>query len=763
MASLTPGTVLADTYRVVRLIGTGGMGEVYEATHDRLAGRYAIKVLSAEITSRVDIFQRFRREAEVTSRLRHPNIVQVLDFNVTPDGHPYLVLEYLDGVELAAEIARVGPMPGGRVLDIVGQSASALTAAQEHKIVHRDLKPQNLFLVRLPAEEREVVKVVDFGISKVREATTRLTQEAAIMGTPQYMAPEQAQGRLGEIDERTDEFALAAITYELFTGRPAFRGDSVQSVLYQVVHEHPEPMPLVVPTVGPEVDAVVRKALSKSPDDRYPSALVFHRQLARAVGAEHDVRTVRLPETPPPLAATALDKPTTTLGLAAAPVQNRAVRPGMGPRRWLLLGLGATVVVAGAALALSERRGSRGWQTPPPGVRPPAEVAEGSSTPGRSAAPSLPQHAAKPAGGTSIQVVYSTEKRDWIEAVTADFMRSHPGVRVGLAGTGSFESAREILDGRLQPTVWSPSDSVLLKMLHSDWRTRHRSDLFAAGDEATQPLLLSPLVFIVWEDRARVLKKSAGGTIDWRTVRRGVTSAKGWKAIGGEARWGTVKLGHTDPTQSNSGLQALYLMLLEHTGKSRITEQDLQNPKNLDFVRGIENGVTKFEASTGIFATDMLRFGPSKYDIAVVYESSAIAELDEAEGRWGKLRVSYPATTLWSDHPAVVLSAPWVTEEQGRAARQYIAFLRAKPSQERALAYGFRPADTSVKIITADAQNPFARFAGNGLTVDVPPATEMPDGPVVRNLMTMWTRMMRPRAAAYSGRRTGEESNTSSP
>jgi tRNA A-37 threonylcarbamoyl transferase component Bud32 len=742
MGGLSPGTVLADTYRVVRRIGAGGMGEVYEATHDRLAGRYAVKVLSDELASRLDLFQRFRREADVTSGLRHPNIVQVLDFNVTPDGHPYLVMEYLEGVDLAAEIARVGPMPAQRVLDIVGQIASALTAAQEHKIVHRDLKPQNLFLVRLATEEREVVKVVDFGISKVREATTKLTQEASVLGTPQYMAPEQAQGRLSQIDERTDEFALAAITYELFTGRPPFRGDSPQSILYQVVHEQPEAMP---PSIGPAIDAVVRKGLSKSPGDRYPSALAFHRELARAVTAGPNPHTVELPEAqlPRPLPPTALDMPATTLGLAAAAIENRTARPALGRRRWLLLGLAGTVVVAGAALAVSHLRGSPA--TEPPQARPSSGGAEAS----HAAAPALPrpaavgEQAAKPADVTSIRVVYSTEKRGWIEAVTADFAKSHPGIRVDLVGSASLESAREILDGKLQPTVWSPSDSSLLRLLEVDWRTRHHRELFAAGDDATQPLLLTPLVFIVWEDRARVLQKSAGGTISWKTIRQGITSAKGWTAIGGDARWGHVTLGHTDPTRSNSGLQALCAMLLEHTGKSRLTDRDLQNPKNQDFLRGIEAGVPKLESSTGMLAADMLRFGPSKYDIAVVYEATAIAELSDAEGRWGKLKLSYPATTLWSDNPAVVLTAPWVSEAQDSAARAYLAFLRGKPAQAKALAFGFRPADVSIKIITPDPQNPFTRYADNGLTVEVPPAAEIPDGVVVRNLITMWTRIMR--------------------
>jgi eukaryotic-like serine/threonine-protein kinase len=297
-ARLAPGTMLANTYRIIRLIGVGGMGEVYEASHARLAGRYAVKVLGGESVGGSELLQRFAREAEVTSGLRHPNIVQVVDFNLTPDGDPYLVMEFLEGVELAAEIRRVGAMPMDRVLDIVGQIASGLAAAHSHKVVHRDLKPQNMFLVKLPGSEREVVKMVDFGISKVREATTKLTMEAAILGTPQYMAPEQAQGRQGEINELTDQFALAAITYELIAGRTAFAGGSVPAILFQVVHEQPAPLAKVAPNVGPAVEAVVWKALSKAQGDRYPSVLAFHAALVHAAATDRQVYTI---ETPSPL------------------------------------------------------------------------------------------------------------------------------------------------------------------------------------------------------------------------------------------------------------------------------------------------------------------------------------------------------------------------------------------------------------------------------------------------------------------------------
>src|SRR5262249_32320469 len=178
---LAPGAVLQDTYRIVRQIGRGGMGAVYEATHARLAGRYAVKVLKPETALTPEAFHRFRREALVTSGLRHPGIVQVIDFNQAPDGSPYLVMEYLEGVELSQVIAREAPRPLPRVAEMVQQIASALGAAHKQGIVHRDLKPQNVFVLPLD-DGRDLVKVVDFGISKVQALSLKLTNESALLG-----------------------------------------------------------------------------------------------------------------------------------------------------------------------------------------------------------------------------------------------------------------------------------------------------------------------------------------------------------------------------------------------------------------------------------------------------------------------------------------------------------------------------------------------------------------------------------------------------
>jgi serine/threonine-protein kinase len=316
--------VLDGTYKIVRLVGAGGVGEVYEAGHTRLCGRYAVKVLLGEVSKCEDVLKRFQREAEVTSALRHPNIVQVVDFNRLGNGTPYLVMEYLEGVELAQEIQEKGPLDLARVLDLVGQLASALAAAHSQKIIHRDLKPQNLFLVRLPGDDREIVKILDFGISKVREAATKLTRQASIVGTPQYMAPEQARGLIDEIDERTDLFSLAAITYELLSGRPPFHGEAIEAILYQVVHE--QPLPFTNPL--PDIEAVVLRGLAKKKLDRYAGVREFHQALVKA--AESTVlpalvaRTLVAPEIPSvakpnkPQGATAILPVTTTLSEAAS-------------------------------------------------------------------------------------------------------------------------------------------------------------------------------------------------------------------------------------------------------------------------------------------------------------------------------------------------------------------------------------------------------------------------------------------------------------
>ncbi|MEA2701097.1 MAG: eukaryotic-like serine/threonine-protein kinase [Myxococcales bacterium] len=280
------GATIGDIYRIVRQIGEGGMGIVYEVSHARLAGRYALKVLRREVLAlNPSTQQRLAREAEIMSALRHPNLVQIIDFNTTADGTPFIVMEYLEGSDLERRMAQRGPMPLPEAVNIVEQVGAALTAAHERSIVHRDLKPANVFLVPLAAAPAglptEFVKVLDFGISKVKTSPT-LATNPVIMGTPHYMAPEQVRANFEDIDGRADQFALAAMTYELLTGRKAFPGDTIEAALYSVVHEIP---PSLAPVAGELVDAAVMTGLSKNRSDRYPSVNAFVSALRAALRA----------------------------------------------------------------------------------------------------------------------------------------------------------------------------------------------------------------------------------------------------------------------------------------------------------------------------------------------------------------------------------------------------------------------------------------------------------------------------------------------
>src|SRR5690606_1513187 len=304
---LSVGAVIAGTYEVTRLLGRGGMGSVWEARHVRLPGkRVAIKVLHADVASDPEALARFRREAEIATRLGPPTIVEVHDFNTLPGGEPYLVLELLEGEPLDERLRR-GPIAPDHAIRIAGQVAAALAAAHREQVIHRDLKPHNVFLVPRDEEDGgELVKVLDFGISKIRGSQTVKTQDSTILGTPQYMAPEQATGAHSTVDARTDVFALGAMVYEMLAGRPAFTGQNIPEVVFKVVYEQPTPLAQLVPGLPARVIAAVDRALAKKQDDRFQDVASFVEALAGvslSTLRRGAVMPVTLPAAPAPAAA----------------------------------------------------------------------------------------------------------------------------------------------------------------------------------------------------------------------------------------------------------------------------------------------------------------------------------------------------------------------------------------------------------------------------------------------------------------------------
>jgi tRNA A-37 threonylcarbamoyl transferase component Bud32 len=368
-SALSVGQMISGTYRVVRRVGAGGMGEIYEATHARLAGRYAIKLLRPEVAAASDALARFEREARVTSALQHPNIVQVVDFSVIEGGGaPYLVMEFLDGPELAQLMKRGGPLPVPRIVSYVKQIASGLMAAHEKDVVHRDLKPQNIFVLKPVGQDDELVKIVDFGISKVADVTTTITSMSTVMGTAHYMSPEQARGRVDEIDARSDQFSLAVIVYEMLTGHDAFTGDNVSSLVYQIVHEEPRALlepgsPIPAPLVP-----VLRRALSKDKARRFPTVRAFATAFEEAAAA--------------PAGAT-LDTIASRRSLLDARVD--------APRRRRGVWLGAGVVVLGVVLVVVAWPMSHKPAASAVVVAPPASTAAPPRAPVAVAAPAPPK------------------------------------------------------------------------------------------------------------------------------------------------------------------------------------------------------------------------------------------------------------------------------------------------------------------------------------------------------------------------------------
>lgn len=289
------GRVFGGSYRIVRSLAEGGMASVFEAEHVRLKRPVAVKVIAEHLSDNPEAQARFQREAETISQLHHPNIVQVTDFDTTPDGEPYLVMELLRGESLADRLKREESIPLEQVVLIVWQVASALAEAHGKGIVHRDLTPANVFLTTVPGQPL-FVKVLDFGISKAVVGARNITKTFEVVGTVQYMAPEQAVG--GVADTPADQFSLACIVYRALTGKLPFDGKNATEVLQSVAFRQPEPIRRLVPRLPSGVEGVVARALAKDPVARFPKISDFAVELTRAADSSVDVT---FSTAPPPL------------------------------------------------------------------------------------------------------------------------------------------------------------------------------------------------------------------------------------------------------------------------------------------------------------------------------------------------------------------------------------------------------------------------------------------------------------------------------
>ncbi|HET7544565.1 MAG TPA: protein kinase [Polyangiaceae bacterium] len=285
------GTLAAGRYRILKLLGEGGMGRVYLAEHVAIQKRVALKILRAEFAAKGEVVTRFQQEAISASRIKHPNVLDVFDFGQLENGCFFLAMEFLEGNDLADELSRQRVIDTARGIRISLQICRALSAAHESGVVHRDMKPENIFLQRT-ADGEEIVKIVDFGIAQLRSKDTeavenkrRLTRTGMIFGTPEYMAPEQAGGK--DADSRSDIYSVGIIMYEMFTGAVPFTGDTFLGVLSKHLANPTPLMHEICPeiAISASLQGVIMHALEKEPTARYQTMLEFAQAISNSVDA----------------------------------------------------------------------------------------------------------------------------------------------------------------------------------------------------------------------------------------------------------------------------------------------------------------------------------------------------------------------------------------------------------------------------------------------------------------------------------------------
>ena len=429
---LEENTIVADRFRLIRMIGRGGMGSVWRAFDTRLDIACALKFIEGELANVAEAHSRFEREAKAAAALRSPHVVEIKDYGVW-EGRPYIAMELLEGEDLGKALAKAGgKLPPGQISNVMQQVCRALTKAHAAGIVHRDLKPDNIFLVN--DDDRQLVKILDFGVAKQTSQAIEgsNTKTGAMLGTPYYMSPEQAQG-IKTVDSRSDLWSLAVIVYHCLTGRLPFESEALGDLLVKII-VNPIPVPSQVAHVPPGFDRWWAKAAERNPDARYQTAKDFSNELAMALGTTSDVAqrssgphlqgtammaggshgggapgypaghgTTPHPGTPTPHGMAPGAGVHTSLGGAANPATFSGVEPPItipkkGPPLGLVGGLAAFALVAvlGVGVLVSRR-------TAPASPEPSAPSSLAAATPPASATPSglPPEPAAPPAAETA--------------------------------------------------------------------------------------------------------------------------------------------------------------------------------------------------------------------------------------------------------------------------------------------------------------------------------------------------------------------------
>jgi len=412
--------LVAGKYEVVRRIGRGGMGSVWEGRHASLGTKVAIKFIDKEHAESEEARSRFVTEARAAASIETRHAIRIFDHGMTDEGRPYIVMEMLVGEALDARIERLGQVSLQETARVLGQVCRALQRAHDAGIIHRDLKPENIFLVRAPDDDDETAKVLDFGIAKIMgppgESLTSSTKTGAVLGTPYYMSPEQARG-LKNLDYRSDLWSLGVIAYRCVIGQLPFEGESVGDLLVKICTSPPPKPSTTMPGLPPSFDAWFERALAREPADRFTSASELGEALALAAGlsirrgpASVSGRALRseiaqrsAPSATPPSSASV----TSAGGLTASPLPSKP-----GPVLFVALGaalLAGSVAVAAVVKVVGAKQATASTSTPtstststststptPPPPIPPRPLPKSPVLPSKATSSTGPDRAPKP-------------------------------------------------------------------------------------------------------------------------------------------------------------------------------------------------------------------------------------------------------------------------------------------------------------------------------------------------------------------------------
>lgn len=395
------GSIIAERYHVLKKLGEGGMGQVYLAEHVKMGRKSAVKVMNPGMVNDADAISRFNREAANASRINHPNVAGIYDFGETSEGLIYLAMEFIEGESLTSLVQKAGSLAPRRAADIAKQAADGLAVAHDMGIVHRDLKPDNIMIAK-NRDGSDLVKVVDFGIAKAAGAENqKVTKTGLVVGTPEYMSPEQLAG--DKLDGRSDIYSLALVAFNMLTGKLPFDGETAQESMIMRLTDDPKSLAVMKPDTSwtPELLAVMQKALQRRAADRYQSASQFGIALWQAVD--------RMPKQAPAAATQMIGAtdgetamlsalPKTRLDASAAvlapvaPAPARPVTSAPKSKTPMIAGVTGTVIVVAVAAIVFTARGSAA-------TKPVADSSK-IATPVTATPPNTPQNSPAPVGTT---------------------------------------------------------------------------------------------------------------------------------------------------------------------------------------------------------------------------------------------------------------------------------------------------------------------------------------------------------------------------